>query len=36
MAYIGQSISEGIRRAHTYTASAGQTTLVLYTLAHHL
>ena len=26
MAYIGQSISEGIRRAHTYTATAGQTT----------
>ena len=26
MAYIGQSISEGIRRLHTYTATAGQTT----------
>ena len=26
MAYIGQSITEGTRRAHTYTATAGQTT----------
>ena len=26
MAYIGQSLTEGTRRAHTYTATAGQTT----------
>ena len=25
MAYIGQSLTEGTRRAHTYTATAGQT-----------
>ena len=26
MAYIGQSLTEGTRRAHTFTATAGQTT----------
>ena len=26
MAYIGQTLTEGTRRAHTYTATAGQTT----------
>ena len=26
MAYIGQTLTEGTRRAHTFTATAGQTT----------